>query len=401
MAAVDIRVPVGRPLILTGTAPVGNKWHPLGPGVKRKKAYPSSALGALNLPASGPALEQLSAVIAQPIPGVPASFARECWTTLLSEAPLVADAPLTDLERDQLLGVGVGGPVRRVVLGAVFQMPNETLAGSSLSSARIGVVATLTVHLDGAGLPLNAWLTGEWVSSTRAMLAALHKVPGLKTTELTGGHLITVLLAEDLHLIDHTLPDAIQRTADMSGVRLILHKMNGALFGNIGDIVKRTLPSQLIIAGGSLPSSLGVSFVKARGANRLHHLHVDTPDELLQSLREQLPSFAGVGAGLTAFSTEAPGEGMPAMPLKSAAECMHVNGVVYVRDSVTELWWTRDHAGHADVVFKTYRLVEKTLVWANDHNADGTEYVGKNKGEDTRQMSTSGANSCGFLKRHV
>jgi hypothetical protein len=401
MAAVDIRVPVGRPLILTGTAPVGDKWHPLGPGVKRRKAYPSSALGPLKLPASGPALEQLADTITEPIPGVPASLTRECWTTLLSDAPLIADAPLGEEEIVELLGAGVDGRVRRLVLGAVFQMPNETLADGALSSARLGVVATLTVHLDEGGQPLNAWLSAEWVHSTRGMLAALHKIPGLRTSEHADGYPITVLLAEDHHLVDTTLAESIRRTGDMSGVRVTVHEMNGSLFGNIDQIIKRKLPSQLVIAGSRLPSTLGDNFADLRGPNRVHHLQAETPAELIENLREQLPFFAGVGSALTSIVTDSRTDTVPAMPLTSAAACIHVGRVVYVRDSVTDLWWTRDHTGHADVVFKTYRLSDQKLIWANDHTADGTEYVGKNKGEGTREVSVVARGSCGYLQRHI
>ncbi len=69
MAAVDIRVPVGAPLILTGTPPVGERWHPLGAGVKRKKAYPSLSFGPLTLPASGPSLDYLRAMLIDRSPG--------------------------------------------------------------------------------------------------------------------------------------------------------------------------------------------------------------------------------------------------------------------------------------------------------------------------------------------
>lgn len=401
MAAVDIRVPVGRPLILTGTAPVGSNWHPLGPGVKKRKTYPSMALGPLKLPASGPALEQLADAITEPISGVPASLTRECWTTLLSDATLVADAPLSEAETVELLGAGVVGRARRLVLAAVFQMPNETLTDGALSSARLGVVATLTVHLDEDGQPLNAWLDAEWVHTTRAMLAALHKISGLKASEHADGRPVTVLLAEDLHLVDTTLAQTIRRTGDMSGVRVTVHEMNGSLFGNIDQIIKRKLPSQLVIAGRSLPSTLGDNFANLQGPNRVHHLQAETPAELIETLREQLPFFSGVGSALTSIVTDASTDTVPAMPLASAAACLHVGRVVYVQDSVTDLWWTRDHTGHADVVFKTYRLTDQKLIWANDHSADGTEYVGKNKGEATREVSVVSAGSCGYLQRHI
>ncbi|HEX5859024.1 MAG TPA: hypothetical protein VFY91_13050, partial [Microbacterium sp.] len=68
---------------------------------------------------------------------------------------------------------------------------------------------------------------------------------------------------------------------------------------------------------------------------------------------------------------------------------------------ITDLWWTRDHAHHAGAVFKTYRLSESTLTWVNDHNADGSEFVGKNKGQGTRELSTTKAHSCNFLDRHL
>lgn len=394
MAAVDIRVPVGAPLILTGTPPVGERWHPLGAGVKRKKAYPSMTFGPLALPASGPSLDYLRAMLIEPIPGLPQHLTTEAWKALLSSAPLVADAPLDEDGGAELFGSVAGGRLRRVVLGAVLE-------DGSAAGQRLGAVAQLSVLLEADdNVPRDARLRADWVPSTRGMLAAFDKIPGLVIGEPDGPR-VTVLLSEYHALMDPRLPEAIERTGRMAGLKTVVHSMSGSMFGNISDIVMKTPPSHLILAGADLPRSLGDRFAADRGPNRLHHLRSEAPAELLETLREQLAVFAGVGPGLTSHVVEAAPAGRPVMPLSGAAECMHLDDVVYVRDVETDLWWTRDHAHHAGAVFKTYQLKGNTLTWVNDHNADGSEYVGKNKGEDTRELSTTGAHSCHHLDSHL
>ncbi len=86
------------------------------------------------------------------------------------------------------------------------------------------------------------------------MLAAFDKIPGLVVGE-PDGPLVTVLLSEYHALMDPSLSEAIERTGQMTGLKTVVHSMNGSMFGNISDIVMKTPPSQLVLAGADLPRS--------------------------------------------------------------------------------------------------------------------------------------------------
>jgi hypothetical protein len=127
-------------------------------------------------------------------------------------------------------------------------------------------------------------------------------------------------------------------------------------------------------------------------------------DEMLQALLDGFAQVTGVSASLRIIGADDEAElgpAPPAPPVTDPVECQHdASDRYYLHDSATGLWWTRDTAGHAGAVFKTYRLVGGVLRHNADHDAQGVE-INKFKGQVGQAVSMGSLHGCAHPRRHL
>ncbi|MEJ1230877.1 MAG: hypothetical protein WDM88_10180 [Galbitalea sp.] len=107
-----------------------------------------------------------------------------------------------------------------------------------------------------------------------------------------------------------------------------------------------------------------------------------TVEDALASVREKFATLVDVAPSLhplVRIEPPAIRESLPQMPI-TPTRCLHHGSNVYVEDSETDLWWTRDFANHGTTIFKTYTKNATHLVFESDRDEHGTTIVGKYKG---------------------
>lgn len=73
---------------------------------------------------------------------------------------------------------------------------------------------------------------------------------------------------------------------------------------------------------------------------------------------------------------------------------MHHGTRVYLEDTETGLWWTRDDDQHGKSTFKTYTLNSANLEHQADRDAAGEVIVNKHKGPQGKIILASEMHSC-------
>jgi len=354
--------------------------HPLGIGLDRRKSYPHPS-GLVPLPTIGEGLERLKAEVERSPYGLHESLREAAWNALLGKPGLVA--PLRDPSVAKLLERGIAASdrsrtlFRQVGLATVVR----AAATSDHGEATIGATAILTVRLSprNARSADDAWLDPSWSTTTRAFSVELERIVdlGLPSAVARGRRRAVVLIAEQMS--GELTPDLFDRI-----------KLAGAVFGyefqivdrarvTHGDVLKMFAAQapNLVIAVGPHDDALeslrhNFNAATAQGG-AFFFLTEHRGEEVVQQLRELLADHCGVMPGLTIrdgpisrAASRAP------LPISSTDRCLHDEFErFYARDPATSLWWTRDTAGHAGSVFKTYREEGGKLVHEACHDQAG------------------------------
>jgi hypothetical protein len=169
--------------------------------------------------------------------------------------------------------------------------------------------------------------------------------------------------------------------------------------------LQRQSPHSVLLIGrrDETSDSLRTAFVEVSGTRRWAVVDQTDIGEILNSARESLAQLNSVTPALQPLRTlkEEDAPARPAMPLTSPARCLHDDGNrPYVLDSESDLWWTRDTAGHADSVFKTYRERDGVLHHAADTDDKGA-IIDKWKGPIGQKISFSTLHGCARPTPHI
>jgi hypothetical protein len=407
VVAADLRALVKTPLLLTGVAAVpSGRGHQISPAIKAGRDYPVGSR-RLALPKTGPGVERLQLAIATAIPEIGENYARESWEKLLDTPTLIIEVTPTRAVLEAA-GIAAGSPnaerFHSVVIGAVFRRTDESFDGGELTAVRSGAVGTLNLlRMDGSPRATeDAWLTTAWVDSTRAMLVELERIENLALPPLGQSHpRVDVALGPALWGAAPQLKEQIERIARLVGVRTTVHRVSDSSIKHVLQSLRTSIPGHLILAGEGIPQEVGAAFTKEASTSRLLMMLPATPEELLQLLRETLARYAGVSPALTPVRADELVTAPIRLPITAASNCLHVGNRVYVQESGSERWWTRDDYNHGGSAFKTYEKQHMTLHWIADHDVSGKIFDGKHKGSSGREVSIVNARGCANTASHL
>lgn len=405
--APDLRRLVDRAVALE--APSMSKRHPiLGIEVPRKNSYAHPA-GRVPLPTVEAGLRHIRDAFTSPILELDEPERLSAWQALLREPGLVI--PLSVPSREELLEAGVVVPasvemarVRRVGLAVVARPSIEDISEGYLASGRLAGVARLTVLMrPGVISAEDAWIHARWVNSTDQLGQQLEELVRVATPAVRGRSARTSLTvvvgtASDAYL-DPAQVSKLERIALVHGMKLTIVRRHSVTYGHVREALRTTPPRYLVVVGQADAECLDLLQVHRSAVETARQRLVDLSDspDPASELRSVLTAFAGVSPGLYLMGTP-PAlilERKPPMPAADPGRCMHdPSERIYVEDKSTKLWWTRDTAGHADAVFKTYRLENKTLIHDACRDADGG-VIDKWKGEVGRTIALKGLHACG------
>jgi hypothetical protein len=388
--------------------------HPIGIGIREKHEYHTDNRN-LRLPSFGEGLERLRSEVSRTVPGLDAEQSKAAWLGVLGKPHLLIEVPLPDEEvlitEEITPGSDALARLRRLVLVTVLHNENETLHNGVVNGTRIAGIANLTLQVAPNGRAIeDGWLSVSWEETTRALVKRLE--PVFHVSGLSRQHVgisVTLIVQEQVanSVPFETLAAKLEVTASVIGIDLQVVKHSSDSHKRLSDTIAESRPSHLIFLGmDHRLEAIRNAYTVAAGGPRYSELDGSDTDEILETLRERLATIAGVAATLhprflvededdrPATSTR------PVMPI-TPVECLHSESHIYVHDSDTALWWTRDTAGHAKVVFKTYTKSATFLTFEADRDESGQEYVGKHKGPNGRTVAVADCHSCGHPETHI
>lgn len=408
MPAVDLRELVKTPIELTGTFAEPKNPHPVHAGIYSSRRYTSNAGSPIELPHRGRGLERLKVSIHDPVSGLNPEASLESHVKLLAAAPFFQTLPGTAVRgpEGESLPEDDAARTRAVLFAGVFRDPDEKFVDHSFSSPRLAGVGMLTVlpSLDDPRYAEDAWLSVEWVRSSRAMLSALLSVPGLLLEPPAVNRRIEILIAEGIAAERESLPEDVARIAMMLGGSPQIHVVVDAEWGKSASKVRANNPFELVVLGSTVHEGVVAEFTRRHGERDLHRADVTSADGAVGWLLDSLPHIMGVAPGLMSFPQAEIVAGRPRMPVKRPEKCLHHGTNKYVLDAATNEWWTRDFAQHGTTdptVFKTYAMIDGDLSWRTDRDAGGDVIVNKHKGPEGDHIHVRETGSCAYPASHL
>ncbi|MCF6378159.1 hypothetical protein L2K70_11150 [Nocardioides KLBMP 9356] len=405
----------------------GRRDHELGHRIKQDIHYAHSA-GDVYLPRSGASLDNLRAAMSRPVLDLDEALNGSAWRGLLGSGG-VLQLPVPDEEL--LLGEGIvvpggrRGDLRRLALVGVLAPGDDALRrDGSPAVARVGAVATLTVLTNPARRRNadDAWITPDWKHSTAALttwVARRIEVAGPRTLARLGRTRLGLLLHPDrAHLLaDPARVESARAAAAAFGYSLAVLSPLVSDHGSVRASLQRDSPTGLIVLGPTdgrtdpRTAALVDAYTAAAPGRPVLRVDAEDPEEASGQVRDAIAHAAGVSAALHLIGDPAApwpvGEvepargGTPTPPVSDPAECRHDSRHrFYLRDATTDLWWTRDTAGHTGCVFKTYLKNGPRLVHEADRDAAGT-VIDKYKGDDGKIIELTDLNHCADPGRHL
>jgi hypothetical protein len=372
--------------------------HELGLGITKKRTY-STSDGKLALPTWGPALDSLREAVARPVLDLDGPESQGAWRILLNNPSLTILMPEPTFE--ELASEGIhplaedAGRLRQVFLTAVARPREEWRSDQTLSRERFAGVGLLTVAgVEHGPAARMAWLNAQWTSSTREYVSLLepHYVRAGLTRDLQGRK-VALVVDQDVNLPSSgNFFSSLVPVAAVVGVHLDVYLREATSHENVRRSLQADRPAFLVTIGtGAGMDAIVAQFRDSPAGMEPGRLSAVSPVAPLESVRERLVHIARVSGALQPIYT--PPTTMVRMPI-TPTDCRHDGAYIYVKDGVTELWWTHDIAGHGGVVFKTYSLVSSELRFDADRDVNGEVILGKHKGDVRKKIMMAGMAPC-------
>ena len=383
----------------------GKGEHALGQGIRARKRYAvSQGRSDIPLPEVGEGFQRLALEVGTRIPGISPDEETAAWRALLDSPSMAVEVAVPNREillQERITPADISGAtLRRVILGTVLHPLNENLDGGTLNAARMAGIAALTVQLGPDGRQArDAWIDVQWPTSARQLAVSLERFVEPLRSRSPGGEVALVIDEERVGLVDDDFEAALRHAAAVSGFHLAVHRHTPALRGATTTGLRRNQPAWLIFVGkGTAINATRDSLADVVGPSRIQQVDTASRAELHEILRENFIALGGVAPSLHLLQPSAPPSPETAsvhkMPI-DPADCLHqgAGGHAYVRDRTTDLWWTRDTAGHAETVFKSYKLENATLIHEADMDGEGN-VIPKFKGDVGRRVAIAGLHPC-------
>lgn len=385
--------------------------HPIGAGIKAKKAY-ATDVGKFALPQAGTGMQRLKELGVRQIAGLTEEESRAVWCSLLQTPKLTLVVPIPS--GDEWASNGKLVPrerLRQLTLVSVFRHDDEFLEAGVVYHAPFAGVATLTLALaETGGSSPDAWLTTTWHDSTRSLQGALEPVFGSigMAHKASGTSVAIIFNTDEIDLADAGWEKRVKLSAAVAGVEANIFGLTSDQDTNFLEKTLSThMPNHLLFVGTSCPlNDVRDNFGATHGFDRVGTLVGETPDDVLQSLRERFAAIVGLSPSL---QIQLPRDTRPkrkagSLPFPFQAEpteCLHLqDGHRYLRDPGTGLYWTRDTAGHSEIPFKTYRKTATQLLFEADRDFEGNRVTAKHKGAVLATIGLASLSPCSHPVAH-
>lgn len=390
------------------------KEHPLGLGLPESHSLSPSEGGTggpkLRLPKVAGGLQALQTTVAQQILDLTPDQACTAWYSLLTKpglcVPLRTPRPSELLESGFPVSEDSASRVRAVALASVLRYQRVSSQEGRQSDtlemriAAVGRLVVVTVQNHPA-VSLEAWADIRWVRSARALSRVLESLYNDATpaAQRTGKRRTAMLLLGDelADAVDAVADTDIERTlscvAAVHGYSLSVLRSPRRFAGSVLDAVLAASPSLLVIAAPSGSQVDGVisAYRNATASSRVSNLGECDFNELINDFREELGAAAGVSPALDLRSSDESAEVKDATntefrvpgvwPVEHPGQRkIHEQFGLFVENLDDGHWYSRDRAGHADTVIKSYRRISRLLKHEADYAADGKP-IPKHKGQ--------------------
>lgn len=370
-------------------------------GVPARKSYSLGEGARFALPTYDRGLQNLISTVATCSPPEGIDPIRAAYG-LLGRPTFIGRGIAPTYEKLMELGIAVPenrlGSVQQLLLASVLRPEQERLTEGYLSAPRVGAVARITTLIGDSGKSADdAWLSLEWATSSATYCTLLESLlldmePGGRLASSKRAAL--VVSAEVDSVVDGNVVGELIRVFEVHGLALgVLRAANMPVATLRANLLSQT-PSVTIGVGSNLAVQDLLARDEAGGARRLA---LPELDGVLATIRDELCSLSRVSAAL--FPLGSPGtpeaSSAPRIPITRVGRCLHDGGHrAYVEDLDTDLWWTKDTAGHAGTVFKTYTLTDSSLHHEACRDGDGVT-IDKWKSDAGRVIPLTALHACG------
>jgi hypothetical protein len=370
-------------------------------GVPARKSYSLGEGVRFVLPTYDGGLQHLTSTIASCSPPEGIDPSRAAYG-LLGRPTFIGRGVTPTYEKLMDLGIAIPesrlGSVQQILLASVLRPEQERLAEGYLSSPRVGAVARITTLIGSSGKSADdAWLSMDWATSSatyctllESLILDLERPRRLASSERAA----LVVSAEVDSVVDGSVASELIRVFEVHGLALaVLRAANMPVATLRASLLSQT-PSVTVGLGSNPAVQDLLRRDDAGGSRRLAFAELDG---VLASVRDELCSLSKVSPALFPLGSPEAGEASstPQIPVTRVGRCLHDEGHrAYVEDLDTDLWWTKDTAGHAGTVFKTYTLSDSSLHHEACRDGHGLT-IDKWKSDEGRVIPLTTLHACG------
>lgn len=366
----------------------------------KRRQYPCGS-PKFPIPKMPEATHDIHAVInATLLVGLTAGQSRWLWDDFFTNPGMLAEVVTSSADQEKVpVAIKEDQELRRVALCSVYRHPDEV----ATDRARLAVLGQLTILKDRSrNTALSSWFEASLHTTTRSLQLGLESISGIRVEGAAGAQRLQIVIAEEFVEDFESARRSLERSAWVAGIHPEFLLADKSRYENTKASLSTKATNRALFIGNLLNTSLYDSFILARGTESA--VQFDTglklgTNDFLSAFRETAARLAGFDGDLKLRMTPlAPSrEGRPKIPIQSPEKCLHNGNFVYVYDRSTELWWTRDLAGHGGSVFKTYTQEGKILYHQSERDAEGHVIADKHKGPTNISVQMNDLASCGLI----